>query len=337
MLPPSRPQRRRRPPDRGDEGDGHARRGPRLHTELLVTRDLRKHERQFDSPTCFRCLPCNALSECQGFLDKQVKAMELIVQCMCSVHSAALNTQKKAEIKCDRRFPCGRCCKISLRCAPPLESYLVSPQEALATAGVASPLLELVFRTSQPARMAQAWLDVFHHWLERGRIDLGIAQATLRRYRARSRRLGSDLTFGAAGAMAQALGFTSVDLEEPDELAYTRAPLSSASASASAAASASAGSGGGTGSAPSPDATAAADAQRFRGALEGSATWRYSSGPGLPANSVVYLSCLTGAHTVVLAAASELEAPTAREMEASLEKRRTLLSLLYAGCVLFFV
>jgi hypothetical protein len=82
MRRSSRPQRSRRPRDdvgpstEGDEGDTTLqqeeewrRRSRQRRTEqqrrmeLLVTRDLRKLERHFDSPTSFRCLPCAALSE----------------------------------------------------------------------------------------------------------------------------------------------------------------------------------------------------------------------------------------------------------------------------------
>ena len=127
-------------------------------------------------------------------------------------------------LRCSRTVPCERCSKLSLRCEPP-ESFSLTRQTAVDTAGVASPMLALAFRTVDAAKMAQCFVNVFLASLARGEIDRGAAQILLRTYRSRSRMFGFDYTFGAADAMAQAVGLTSVDLEAPREIAYEPPPL----------------------------------------------------------------------------------------------------------------
>lgn len=152
--------------------------------------------------------------------------------------------------------------------------------------GVASPLLELVFRTFDPAKMAQRLVHVFAEWHKRSQIDRASAQAMLRTYRARSRKLRSDYSFGAADAMARVLGLTSVDLEAWGEVAYESPPLGEGRAAggdgggdappSSAGSTTSSGSGSNSISTSSTSGVSGSDAYqaemaRLRSALEGSA------------------------------------------------------------------
>lgn len=253
-------------------------------------------------------------------------------------------------IKCSRKpWPCDRCWKRSLRCAPPSEEFLISAQAAAAATGIASPLLEMLFRTFDPAKMALCLVGVFLDWLQRGRIHRGAAHRMLRTYRARSRKLGSDYSYGATDAMARALGLTSTDLEDASEVAYDPPALHALQDGAAAGATqgsvgstASSGGGGGVSSACSVSSSTsesfAAEAARLRAALEGSGAWHFLSGPGLANSSTVYLTYMVGEHTVLLSASSQPDVTAggclgAAEVLSSQQMRRTLVPLLFAGCV----
>ena len=209
----------------------------------------------------------------------------------------------------------------------------MSAQAAAAATGVASPLLELVFRTVEPATMAQRLVHVFAKWHKRGQIDRTATRTMLQTFRARSRLLGSDYSFGATDAVARALGLTSVDLEAPEEMAYEPPPPLLDEGGAAG------GGGGGSGGARLSrlDAFRAAS-ERLRAALEDSAAWRFLSGPGLPASASVYMTSLMGEHTILLSASSLPNATAgghlgAAEVLSSQQLRRTLVPLLFAGCV----
>lgn len=229
----------------------------------------------------------------------------------------------------------------------------MSAQAAIAAIGVASPLLELVFRTFDPSKMAQRLVHVFTEWHKRSQIDRASAQAMLRTYRARSRKLRSDYSFGAADAMARVLGLTSVDLEAWGEMAYESPPLGEGRTAG--------GGGGGGGDAPPSSAGSTtssssgsnstsstsgvsgsdayqAEMARLRSALEGSAAWRFLSGPGLPASATVYMTSLMGEHSILLSASSHPNATagghlTAAEVLSSQQMSRIVVPLLFAGCV----
>lgn len=160
-------------------------------------------------------------------------------------------------------------------------------------------------------KLSQCYVSVFLDWLGQGRIDRGVALATLQAHRARSRQLGVDYSYGAVDGMARALGLSSVDLEDPTELMY-EAPPPAEGAGASA------------------SCESLAEAGRLRAALEGSAIWRFVSGPALAPSASVCLSIPSGPHTIVLAKGDFLGA---RDIVRTRNARRIMGPLLYAGCV----
>jgi hypothetical protein len=188
--------------------------------------------------------------------------------------------------------------------------------------------------------MAQGYVSVFQAWLGRGQICEAAARAVLRSHRARSRKVGSDVTFGAADVMAQALGLTSVDLEDGEELAYA-APLWASRHESSPSRAAGAGAGAAAAAAEVVEeeeedpGAAAVEAAYLHQALKATAMWRYTSGPGLPASSSVYVVGTKGPHVIILSASTEV-GPASMHYEAAdvvgaLESRRALAMLLFAG------